>query len=235
MNAIQRFRLSEIKALPRYLFRNGPLPPKAIAPGVIRLPNPFLPHKNSRTGRWSPPKYSLRRQAELIKEAKATNTLHLLPPGLKFDSRTVKSRSSDEVWNLPVDWEGTFSPKKPAGANIGARLYAGKKRMFKGHKWERLQRRQTAYRKMLLKSMNQRIFNYKHASQFNVLFSDYSLTLFSITNGANLILQLSQRSQAIQKYRSDTRRLRLQTKLSHKVAPNIVLTGLHCDWRWWHC
>ncbi|KAJ7583412.1 hypothetical protein C8J56DRAFT_1015167 [Mycena floridula] len=180
MNAIQKFRLGEFKTFPKYLKRNGPLPAKATPIGTIRLPNPFIAHKNPLTGRWAPPKYSLRRQADLVKQAKAANTLHLLPPGLKFDSSILTKNElkkigfsakpiaaeAEEVWRLPIDWEGKPKTRKMAGADIGARLYAGKRRMFKGHKWERLQKKTMAHRKILLASMKQRIFDFKHHHKF---------------------------------------------------------------------
>jgi hypothetical protein len=51
-------------------------------PGAPLVWNPFVPHK--RHGVWIPPKYSLRRQKELVKAAKATGLVELLPPGPKL-------------------------------------------------------------------------------------------------------------------------------------------------------
>ena len=42
-------------------------------------PNPFLPTKHPVTGRWHDPKYSLRRQAELVKLAREHGVEELLP------------------------------------------------------------------------------------------------------------------------------------------------------------
>src|SRR5260221_162242 len=42
----------------------------AAAAVSIVLNNPFVPHKNPKSGRWAPAKYSLRRQADLIKHAR---------------------------------------------------------------------------------------------------------------------------------------------------------------------
>ncbi|TKY88920.1 hypothetical protein EX895_002161 [Sporisorium graminicola] len=43
----------------------------------------FEPSKSTTTGCWAPPKYSLRRQAKLVKEAALTGQLSLLPDGPK--------------------------------------------------------------------------------------------------------------------------------------------------------
>src|SRR6266576_3833681 len=64
-------------------------PPSRSGTGAITL-NPFIPHKNIESGRWAPPRYSLRRQADLIKHARASGTLHLLPPGQKMTSAQLE-------------------------------------------------------------------------------------------------------------------------------------------------
>lgn len=46
-------------------------------------PSPFHPIKSATTQRWAPPAYSLRRQAQLVNEAYADNTLSSLPDGPK--------------------------------------------------------------------------------------------------------------------------------------------------------
>ena len=50
--------------------------------------------------------------------------------------------------------------EKP-GAELGTRLYAGKKRMFKGHKWERVKARRERRQNILMRDMANRVFNYK--------------------------------------------------------------------------
>ncbi|KAK7020196.1 hypothetical protein VNI00_017809 [Paramarasmius palmivorus] len=182
--AIAKFRFHELKGLESHIARHGPLPPKeptSTAQG-IRLPNPFLPHRNPKTGRWAPPKYSLRRQAELIKKAKETNTLHLLPPGPKLHEPQVLAEvlrakagqesqtESEKAPELPeklkllafeVDWVGKFMPEQKGEGAQRVPLYAEKKRMFKGHKWERTKDKREAHRAMLLRDMDKRIRSYK--------------------------------------------------------------------------
>ncbi|KAI6148633.1 hypothetical protein BKA82DRAFT_470491 [Pisolithus tinctorius] len=151
---------------------------------VPRRTNPFVPQLNPKTGKWAPPKYSLRQQADLIKKARKTGMLDLLPPGTKTNKareRLVVAQAAqpvvkvqavtgetsaptnprDEGWQRPVEWVGKVTERKVAGAEIGNRLYAGRKRMFKGHKWERLAEKRAIRRKMLLRDMPKRIARYK--------------------------------------------------------------------------
>ncbi|KAG7448754.1 uncharacterized protein BT62DRAFT_946399 [Guyanagaster necrorhizus] len=176
LSAVKRFRLHEIKGLRHHLKRYGPLPEKPDAnPKALLLPNPFLPRFNPTSGRWAPPKYSLRRQAELVKQAKVTKTLHLLPPGPKLRAAEIlaaptksprlnldeKKKALRGGWLSKVEWVGKVNEKQVKGAESGTRLYSGKKRMFKGHKWERVKRRRFNYKKILLRDMDQRIMRYK--------------------------------------------------------------------------
>ena len=64
-------------------------------------------------------------------------------------------------WTKPVEWIGTVRERSVAGADVGNRLYAGKKRMFKGHKWERMRERRVGRTEMLLRDMDQRIQRFK--------------------------------------------------------------------------
>jgi hypothetical protein len=64
-------------------------------------------------------------------------------------------------WTMPVEWTGTVRERNVAGADVGNRLYAGKKRMFKGHKWERMRERRVSRTKMLLRDMDERIQRFK--------------------------------------------------------------------------
>jgi large subunit ribosomal protein L25 len=242
LRAVKRFCIRELA--PQQKSR---IPPAATAASILHAPevsspasrsgtalNPFVPHKNDKSGRWAPPKYSLRRQAELIKHARASGTLHLLPPGPKMSSAqllaatttstTPSSSSSSAVpgeaveaavmarnglvslrrgqvqgqgqrqelgqegvkaeaqgetqarvrapgledlqdalgeWTRPVEWVGTVRERSVAGADVGNRLYAGKKRMFKGHKWERTRERRVARTKVMLRDMDKRVERFK--------------------------------------------------------------------------
>ncbi len=56
-------------------------------------PNPFMPTKHAVTGRWHDPKYSLRRQAELVKLAREHGVEELLP----FTNKGTETRLSKRV------------------------------------------------------------------------------------------------------------------------------------------
>ncbi|KAG9313570.1 hypothetical protein JVU11DRAFT_5899 [Chiua virens] len=188
--AIKHFRLRELA--------RAPPPPPAPKPtqtpsagspfDFSNEPNPFIPSKNPQTGRWAPPKYSLRQQAVLIKKARASGTLALLPPAPKTSAvhlaaisfakaqpiakqhhAKVEPGTQEEQWSQPVEWVGEVKERKVLGAEIGNRLYAGKKRMFKGHKWERMAEKKALKRKMLMRDMAKRIQRYKQVIVFRCL------------------------------------------------------------------
>ncbi|KIM91525.1 hypothetical protein PILCRDRAFT_810816 [Piloderma croceum F 1598] len=181
LQAIKKFRRKEIRAptirvlapyrapIPRHL--SSPASTDAAQPTAYGQPNPFLPRFNTKTKRWAPAKYSLRQQAELIKQAKLSNTLHLLPPGPKLAVSDIQEyivppstlkllKGQKWAQGDAVMWEGEPKPQV-VGADIGNRLYAGKKRMFKGHKHERTKAKRVMRRRILLKDMNKRIIRYR--------------------------------------------------------------------------
>ncbi|PWY85984.1 putative 60S ribosomal protein L25 [Aspergillus heteromorphus CBS 117.55] len=98
-----------------------PADPKAFSPSRALLysdpkhPNPFLPKKNFRTGKWVSPRFGLRQQADLVKLAIRYNVEELLPPGRKS---TEFKQTRREECGLRIK-----------GTGIGQKV--------KGHKWER--------------------------------------------------------------------------------------------------
>ena len=183
LQTVKRFRMRELAP---FLHNDAKL--SNARPNVR---NPFLPHKNAETGHWHPAKYSLRRQADLVKNARASGVLHLLPPGPKVSLTELAAASQAAVistpeannaaaegstaeadsqakgkawWGMPVEWRGEYKEKEIKGADVGNRLYAGKKRMFKGHKWERTQQERQRGQKMLMKDMKARIERFKTVS-----------------------------------------------------------------------
>ena len=171
--------------------------PESATNNLPKRANPFIPTKNPQTGRWAPPKYSLRQQADLIKKARASGTLALLPPAPKTsvahlaaisfakgqpafkkpqpqegleNEIVTDANGSEERWSQHIEWVGEVKERKVPGAEIGNRLYAGKKRMFKGHKWERVAEKRALKRRMLMRDMAKRIQRYKQASAFSVSF-----------------------------------------------------------------
>ncbi|PPQ96824.1 hypothetical protein CVT26_005993 [Gymnopilus dilepis] len=178
MQAIKRFRRRELADLMGHLRIFGALPepapsatPAKLGENIV-LPNPFLPKKNPKTGNWRPPKYSLRRQAELVKMAKISGTLSTLPPGPKtFAAKLREERVQNALraaikrsaikWDKVI-WAGEAKPKTNAGVQSGTRLYAGRKRMFKGHLWERKRAERIKKHTILMRDMAARVERYKN-------------------------------------------------------------------------
>ena len=179
---VKAFRLKELSALASKL-KDG----ASASEAPVQLPNPFLPHKNPLTGRWAPPKYSLRQQADLVKSAKASNLMYLLPFGPKSPIISPNAKLvSTEWWQTDVVWKDSKPPVKVEGEKkdssleearvrkaiprikvkrmeglTALKLYAGRKRMFKGHKWERVQTQRKKRTQILMRDMNKRIARYK--------------------------------------------------------------------------
>jgi large subunit ribosomal protein L25 len=69
--------------------KNSDIPPEA---HDLPYPNPFLPHKNFRTGRWQSPTYGLRKQADLVKLASEYGVVDLLPWTIKKPGEKERRR-----------------------------------------------------------------------------------------------------------------------------------------------
>lgn len=103
------------------------------------IPNPFIPILNPSTGRWRPPRYSRRRQAELVKAARFLQVESILPLGPKGQRKlggtppkpVVEASTLVEKAREPITWAGEPPPVNEKG------LYGSRRFMFKGHKWER--------------------------------------------------------------------------------------------------
>jgi len=101
--------------------------------------NPFLPYKNAGTGRWHPPKFSLRRQAEIVKLARKYDVEELLPYSPKKTEERTKRR---EEHGLRVK-----------GTGVGQRV--------KGHEWERTLKGRLEKRRQAMLDMPKMIQQWK--------------------------------------------------------------------------
>lgn len=72
-------------------------------------------------------------------------------------------------WDRKIRWEGEVKAKEVKGADVGNRLYAGKRRMFKGHKWERVRGKRLEMQARMMRFMSKRIARYKGVRAFSVL------------------------------------------------------------------
>ncbi|KAL1861143.1 hypothetical protein Plec18170_001658 [Paecilomyces lecythidis] len=102
-------------------------------------PNPFLPRKNFRTGKWIGARVGLRQQADLVKLAQKYNVEALLPP-------SRKSTEFKETRRL----ERGLAIK---GTGIGQKV--------KGHKWERTLETRLEERKKAMMEMPELIRAWK--------------------------------------------------------------------------
>lgn len=102
-------------------------------------PNPFLPLKNFRTGRWRGAAISLRRQADLVKMAAKHGVEDLLPPG----------RKSTEYKETKLHEKGL----RVRGTGVDQRV--------KGHKWERDIPQKLEKRKQAMLDMPEMIRSWK--------------------------------------------------------------------------
>lgn len=115
--------------------------PKSASSSESRL-NPFLPHKNPKTGRWHPPIYSLRRQAELVKLAKKHDVEDLLPYSKKL---TAVKEAKREEHGLRVK-----------GTGMGQKV--------KGHEWERTLKGRLEKRRQAMLDMPRLVQTWKEVS-----------------------------------------------------------------------
>ncbi|GMG47418.1 unnamed protein product [Aspergillus oryzae var. brunneus] len=132
-------------------------PSRAILYSNPDHPNPFLPRKNFRTGKWIGPRYGLRTQADLVKLAKKYNVEALLPPGRKS---TEFKETRREERGLQIK-----------GTGIGQKV--------KGHKWERTMESRLEERRKAMMEMPEMIRLWKQVSfQFQSGKFPHTLTLW---------------------------------------------------------
>ena len=177
------------------------------------------------------PQYSLRRQADLVKAARASGTVHLLPPGPKLSveeleaakkeyrlraakakatsarveeailsktqvtesgsqqQQVTKSSAAPTLKGKPwrrrskatlirrrnsaaLGYPGVvfrWMGKVPVKKRVGLTFYAGRRRMFKGHKWERQMEKRKGQIAVRMRDMGARIARFK-----NVCLIDFS-------------------------------------------------------------
>lgn len=67
--------------------------------------NPFHPHKNTTTLKFNEPRYSVRRQTDLVKMAREYGLDHLLPP--RVDHKENLHPKADTPMKGLIRWKGT--------------------------------------------------------------------------------------------------------------------------------
>lgn len=112
------------------------------------LPNPFKSQKHLITGRWQEPIYSLRRQAVLVKLARAHGVEELLPPTTKGTDFRTQKRAEHGL--------------RVKGTGVGQRV--------KGKIWERTQKARLDKRRQAMLEMPQMIYDWKKVSSTRVFY-----------------------------------------------------------------
>lgn len=116
-------------------------------------PNPFRSQKNLETGRWHEPIYSLRRQADLVKMARANGVEELLPPTIKGTEARFQKRAKHGL--------------RVKGTGVGQKI--------KGKLWERTMRNRLEVRKQAMEKMPELIEQWKEVSyMFRGYFTELS-------------------------------------------------------------
>ncbi|KAI9671534.1 MAG: hypothetical protein M1817_003586 [Caeruleum heppii] len=110
-----------------------------IIPDQSIYPNPFRSQKDPRTGRWHDPVFSLRRQADLVKLARAHGVEELLPYTVKGTEAKLKKR---EEHGLRVK-----------GTGVGQKV--------KGKHWERTMKGRLEARRQAMLEMPRMVQTWK--------------------------------------------------------------------------
>lgn len=133
-------------------------PSKALLYSNPDYPNPFLPRKNYRTGKWIGPRYGLRQQADLVKLAKKYGVEELLPPGKKS---TIYKETRRMERGLQIK-----------GTGVGQKV--------KGHQWERTMETRLEERRKAMLEMPELIRLWKQVrfSPFLFRIEEYVFLIF---------------------------------------------------------
>lgn len=118
-------------------------------------PNPFRSQKNLETGRWHDPIYSLRRQADLVKLARANGVEELLPPTVKGTEARIQKRAANGL--------------RVKGTGYGQRV--------KGKLWERTMKGRLEKRRQAMEAMPTLIEEWKKVKISNSLWDLTALTI----------------------------------------------------------
>lgn len=118
-------------------------------------PNPFRSQKNLETGRWHDPIYSLRRQADLVKLARANGVEELLPPTVKGTEARIQKRAANGL--------------RVKGTGYGQKV--------KGKLWERTMKGRLEKRRQAMEAMPTLIEEWKKVKISKSLWDLTALTI----------------------------------------------------------
>ncbi|KAG8525522.1 uncharacterized protein KY384_009166 [Bacidia gigantensis] len=113
----------------------------------LPYPNPFSQTRHPVTGKLHDPKFSLRRQADLVKLARAHGVGDLLPPTKKSPEVRLKRREEQGL--------------RVRGTGVGQRV--------KGHKWERTMKNRLETRRQAMVKMPELVDQWKQVRILRLL------------------------------------------------------------------
>jgi large subunit ribosomal protein L25 len=99
----------------------------------------------------------------------------------------LRAQAPKPDWDVRVNWVGAEMVSK---ARPASRVYAGRRRMFKGHQWERVRGKRVGKRRVLMRDMAKRIRKFKNVSVevfFSGLDADANVRWFSSMHGGGRI------------------------------------------------
>ncbi|TIA88740.1 hypothetical protein E3P99_02420 [Wallemia hederae] len=131
-----------------HLLPSSTTPEQAQNDAAALRPSPFQFRRSKETGKWHPPRYSRRQQADLVKAARAEGVMHLLPTSVKNSAEDVHLSSSEKPFNWQEKQQFPAQPRAP-------RAVAEKK--FRGSLWERKQPARQAAIEDNMENMDQKI------------------------------------------------------------------------------
>jgi len=109
------------------------------SPPPLPYPNPFQSHKHAATGKWHDPVFSLRRQADLVKMARANGVEELLPYTVKGTEEKIIRRQEHGL--------------RVKGTGVGQKV--------KGKLWERTMKGRLEKRRQAMLGMPEMVQKWK--------------------------------------------------------------------------
>lgn len=175
-------------------------------PPVLPYKNPFQSHKHPATRKWHDPVYSLRRQADLVKMARANGVEELLPYTVKGTEERIKKRQEQGL--------------RVKGTGIGQRV--------KGKMWERtmkgrLEKRRQAMLGMpkLVQQWKQVIHNYTLyvAGAANVMLDGSRTRVEEMAQVTLFFISTDDHARSVQSFRGIARTaFRVWSHWSHSIC-----------------
>ena len=138
----------------------------ADSPPPTPYPNPFQSHKHPVTGKWHSPVFSLRRQADLVKMARANGVDELLPYTTKSTEARLQRRTEHGL--------------RVKGTGVGQRV--------KGKIWERTMQSRLHKRRQAMLGMPKLVQQWKQVSLYLRL-NCWRMALMTFTDGPRPLVE----------------------------------------------